>query len=75
MDGEIPYKETAWLISGLDVAVLEKNMRPASKVLNAPRKASERTTSLRGGVPSRLLSAFEDRRALSECVKDNYSSD
>lgn len=42
----------------LDVAVLEKSMPPASKVLNAWRKAPERTASLRGccSVPSRLLS-------------------
>ena len=52
-------KEIAWLIYGLDVAVLKKNMRPASKVPNALRKASERT-SLREccGVPSRLPSAL-----------------
>ena len=53
-------KETAWLIYGLGLAVLEKNMRPASKVLIALRNASERTTSPRRccGVLSRLPSAF-----------------
>ena len=39
-------QETGWLIYGLDVALLEKNMRLASKVQNALRKASERTTPL-----------------------------
>ena len=39
----------AWLIYDLDVAVLKKNMRHASKVMDALRKAFERTTSLKGG--------------------------
>ena len=40
-----------------DVAVLEKNMRPASNIPNALPQASERTTSLREycGAPSPLL--------------------
>ena len=41
-------KEIAWLLYGLDGAVVEKNMRPGSKVWIVLRKASERTTSLRG---------------------------
>lgn len=46
---------------GLDVAMLEKNLRPASKVQNALPKASERATSLQGsfGVTSRLPSALD----------------
>ena len=50
-------KETAWLIYGLDVAVLEMNLRPASKLLNMLRKASGRTKSLQAscGAPSRLF--------------------
>ena len=52
-----PTEEAARRIYGLDTSVIKKNVRPASKVLHALRKASERTTSLRGycGVPSRLL--------------------
>ena len=43
-----------WRTYGLASTVLEKSMRPASKVLDAIRKASERTTLLRGcgGGPS-----------------------
>lgn len=33
--GTFHMKETAWLVCGLKVAVLEKNMRPAWKVCNA----------------------------------------
>ena len=63
-------KEKAWLISGVDVVVLKKNIRPASKVLNAFRKASERTTSLQGccGVTPRLfLLALNARYELKLC--------
>lgn len=31
-------KETTWLICGLEIAMLEKNMRPASTALNALRR-------------------------------------
>ena len=53
-------KKSTWLIYGLGLAVLKKNMRPALKVLIALRKASKRTTSLRRccGVLSRLPSAL-----------------
>lgn len=40
--------ETAWLIYGSGVTLMEKNMRPAFKVANALWKASERSTSHRG---------------------------
>lgn len=45
---------------GSDVAVLEKNMRPALKVLDAFLKAFERTISFREcyDVPSRLPSVL-----------------
>lgn len=41
-------KETVWLIYSLELAVLEKNVRPALKSLNVLREACERTASLRG---------------------------
>lgn len=59
----LPTKVTAWLVYGLKVAVLEKNMTPASKVSSALPEASVRTTPLRGGcclVPLRLRLVLKD---------------
>ena len=58
MTGHLPEErlhteEMARLINSMNVAVLEKNVRPASKALDALWTASERTTSFRGFVVSR----------------------
>lgn len=53
-------EETAWSLYGLEVAGLGRKMRPASKVVDALWKASQRTTSHRKKLdePSRQVSGF-----------------
>lgn len=63
-------KETAWRTYGLDITVLEKNMRPASKVPNASWKACDARNHFKGALVhrNRLPSTLNSRRGVRSLI-------